>query len=82
MESELDRGMRAAAKVISRDSKLMGSRCAGRPREVPNDREASEGLHKLCADLVVRGEMKLNWGLVAIESWIRWKRNSAATERL
>ena len=39
--------------MISRDSKLMGSRCARWSREVPNDREAPEGLHKLCADLVV-----------------------------
>ena len=30
----------------------------------------------------IRGEVKLNWGLVAIESWILWNRNSAATERL
>jgi len=29
-----------------------------------------------------RGEMKLNWGFVAMESRILWNRNSAATEKL
>jgi len=29
-----------------------------------------------------RGAIKENWGLVAMESWIRWKRYSAATVKL
>jgi len=46
-------GHSARARSVG-GSKSRRSRCAGKRREVPDDREAQEGLHKLWADLVIR----------------------------
>ena len=45
-------GHSARARSVG-GSKSRRSHCAGKRREVPDDREAQEGLHKLWADLVI-----------------------------